>query len=160
MSKLCKRKLRAPGPFQEGFVPLLEAQRVDRVQPGGAIGWVKPEANADPRANDQPGQRPAERKDQIGLEPHGQQIPADHAEDNSDNSAGFRDENRLGQELAKDVAAPCADRLADTDFLRPLRYAHEHDVHDPDAGGDKRDQTDDESPDPHHAGDGRKRALE
>jgi len=160
MSKQCKRKLHAPAPGQERFAPLLEAQRVDGVQPCCAVSRVIPKADADPRANDQPGQRPAERKDEIGLEPHRQQIPADDAEDDSDDSAGFRYENRLGQELSKDIAAPRADRLADTDFLRPLRYAHEHNIHDPDASRDQRDQTDNESPDPHHAGDSRKSALE
>jgi len=139
MSKQCKRKLRASGPRSEGCARLLEAQRVDGVQSCGAPGRVKTEADADPRANDQPGQRPAERKDEIGLKPHRQQIPADDAEDDSDDSAGFRYENRLGQELSKDIAAPRADRLADTDLLRPFRYAHEHDVHDPDASRDERD---------------------
>src|ERR1700730_1092925 len=104
MSKQCKRKLRASGPRQEGFASLLEAQRVDGVQPCGAVGWVKSEADADRRANDQPRQRPSERKDQIGLKPHRQQIPPDDSEDDSENPACLGDENRLGQELSKDIA--------------------------------------------------------
>ena len=32
------------------------------------------------------------------------------------------------------------DRFANADLLRPLRYAHEHDVHDPDPSRDERDR--------------------
>ena len=43
---------------------------------------------------------------------------------------------------SQDVAPVRADRHADADLARPLRHAHEHDVHDPDAADDERDAGD------------------
>ena len=63
-------------------------------------------------------------------------MPPDHAEHDSEDAASFGDEDGFGEELPQDVAAARADRFANPDLLRPLGHAHEHDVHDADAGGD------------------------
>ena len=76
------------------------------------------------------------------------------------NAARLGNKNGFSQELPQDVAAARADRFADADFLGPLGHANEHDVHDADAGGDERDETDDERADAHDAGNGNKRAFE
>src|SRR5205807_8521142 len=57
-----------------GFA-LLETQGVDRIECRGAPGGVKSEADPDSRANNQPGDSPAERENQIRLEPRRKHVP-------------------------------------------------------------------------------------
>src|SRR5947209_19532642 len=49
--------------------------------------------------------------------------------------------DRLDEELVQDVATPRADGLADPDLTGPLIHRHQHDVYDPDAAEEQRDQT-------------------
>ena len=58
------------------------------------------------------------------------QSPADQAQD-----------NRLDQELAENVTGPRSDGHAQPDLARSLGHRDQHDVHDPDAADDQRDQS-------------------
>lgn len=49
--------------------PLFEAERLDRVQGRGSICRVKSKANPDCGTDDQSSECPAERKDQVDLQP-------------------------------------------------------------------------------------------
>ena len=50
--------------------------------------------------------------------------------------------DRLDEELAEDVAGTGADGHPQADLAVALRHGHQHDVHDPDAADDQRDQGD------------------
>ena len=54
-------------------------------------------------------QSPSRTERSVHLQPNREQIAADDAENDPENSAGFRDENGLGQELTQNVATPRAD---------------------------------------------------
>src|SRR5438128_2216534 len=138
-------------------VDLLVAQGFDRIQAGSAICGV--EAESDHRANNQSGEGPAVRKNQIDFEPGGEEISDDYSQNDSQNAAGFGNENGLGQKLPQNVFAARANRFTNADFFRPLGHAYEHDVHNSDAGGDQRDETDHERADPYNAGHGNERAF-
>src|SRR4051812_45197578 len=132
---------------------LFEAQRFDRVEGCGPVSRVIPKADSDRRTDDQSRDRPAIGKNQVGLEPDREQIATDDAEQNPNDPAHLRNEDGFREELFKNVATLRADRFADADLFGPLRYTHEHDVHDPDAGGNQRDQADNERTDADNAGD-------
>jgi hypothetical protein len=55
-----------------------------------------------------------------------------------DHAAQHAHDDALDQELREHVRAAGADGQADADLAGPLRHAHQHDVHDPDAAHDKR----------------------
>src|SRR5438132_10329300 len=139
---------------------LLVAQRLDRLERGSPVGWIKAEPDAYRRANDQPGKCPPEGKNQVNLQPKREQTPADHPKKNAKHAARLRNKNRFGQKLPHDVAAARPNRLAHTDFFCPFSYTYEHDVHDPNARRLQRDETDDEGTDAHHARHGSESALE
>src|SRR5712671_4279882 len=112
---------------------LLGAQRFDRVEARRPQRGVDAEHDADDHAHaqrqDHGPQRHARRQrggdlDQRGEGSSGEQTGA---------AAQHREHDRLGQELAPDVASRGAERLADPDLPRALRDAHHHDVHDDDA---------------------------
>src|ERR1017187_7898364 len=63
-------------------------------------------------------------------------------EGDADETAGNRDQDRLGQELAHDVALAGANGAADADFARPLEHRRQHDVHDADAAHQQRNTGD------------------
>src|SRR6516165_3814512 len=128
---------------------LLVTQGFDRIEVGGAIRGVKTEGDANSRADKKSSNCPAEREDDVHLQPCSEQIACDDSKNDSENSTGFRDEHCLGEELAQNIATACADRFPHTDFFCPLGNAHQHDVHDPDPGSQKRDEADDERTDSH-----------
>ena len=66
----------------------------------------------------------------------------DEADQDADQAADERQRQGLDEELAEDVAALGAERLADADLAGPLADRHQHDVHDPDAPDDQRDRGD------------------
>ena len=63
---------------------------------------------------------------------------ADDAGDDSDDAADRAERDRLDQELRENIATVRAHRHARPDFARPLGDAHQHDVHDPNAADDQR----------------------
>src|SRR5204862_6912921 len=140
-------------------VDLLVAQGFDRIQAGSAICGVEAESDPDHRANNQSGEGPAVRKNQIDFEPGGEEISDDYSQNESQNDASFGNENGLGQKLPQDVFAARADRFTDADFFRPFGHAHQHDVHNPNARSHERDKTDHERADPHNPGHGNERAF-
>src|ERR1700736_3809364 len=139
---------------------LLVAQRFDRIQTGGAIRGIKAESNADHRANEQSSNRPTIRKDQIHFEPGSEEISDDYSKNDSQDPTGFRNEDCFGQKLPQNVFAARTDRFTHANFFRSFGHADEHDVHDSDARGDQRDETDHERAHPDDAGHGNKRAFE
>src|SRR6266480_3897429 len=141
-------------------IDLFVAQSFDRIQAGSAIRGVEAESDPDHRANQQSGDRPAVRKNQIDFEPGGEEISDDYSQNDSQNAASFRNENGLGQKLPQNVFAARADRFAHADFFGSFGHAYQHDVHDSDAGCDQRDETDHERANPNDAGHGNERALE
>ena len=54
--------------------PLFVAEGFDGIELGGAVGGIQTEADSDGGANDEAGERPAEREDNVGLEPVCDQI--------------------------------------------------------------------------------------
>src|SRR5438552_8330314 len=149
-----------PSPQQaQPKIDLFVAQSFDRIQAGSAIRGVEAESDPDHRANQQSGDRPAVRKNQIDFEPGGEEISEDYSQNDSQNSAGFGNENGLGQKLPQNVFAARANRFTDADFFRSLGHAYEHDVHNSDAGCDQRDETDHECADPYNASHGNERAF-
>src|SRR6266404_1109730 len=140
-------------------VDLLVAQGFDRIQARSAICGVEAESDPDHRANQQSGDRPAVRKNQIDFEPAGEEISDDYSQNDSQNAAGFGNENGLGQKLPQNVFAARANRFTDADFFRSLGHAYQHDIHDPDARSHERDETDHERAHPHNSGHGNERAF-
>src|SRR5882762_7672551 len=128
-------------------------QRFDRIEIGCAIRRVESKANADGGANKKSCKSPPVGEDDVHLEPSCQQIASDDSKNDSEDSAGFRNEYGFGKELTQDVATACADRFTHTDFLRSFGNAHEHDVHDPDPCSHQRNEADDECTDAHDARD-------
>ncbi len=61
------------------------------------------------------------------------------AEQRADHATENRQHDRLGEDLRGDVAAPGAQRLAQTDLPGPLGDHHEHDVHDHDSADHERE---------------------
>src|SRR5713101_7331872 len=118
---------------------LLGAQRFDRVEARRPQRGVDAEHDADDHAHaqrqDHGPQRHARRQrggdlDQRGEGSSGEQTGA---------AAQHREHDRLGQELAPDVASRGPERLTDPDLPRALRDAHHHDVHDDDAADQNAD---------------------
>src|SRR6266404_6789823 len=132
---------------------LFVTQRFDRIEVGCAIRRVESEANADGGADKESGDGPAVGEDDIYLEPSCQQVAGDDSKNDSEDSAGFRNEHGFGKELTQDVATARADRFTHTDFLRSFGNAHEHDVHDPDPRSQQRNEADNECTDAHDARD-------
>ena len=58
----------------------------------------------------------------------------------ADRAAEQAEHDGLDEKLAEDVAGPRPDGHAQADLPVALRHRHEHDVHDPDAADDQRDQ--------------------
>src|SRR6266481_3627613 len=139
---------------------LFVAQRLDRVERGGTISRVKPESDPDGGTDNQPGDGPAIGEDHVHFEPKREQIAPDHPQNNAKNSTGLGNEYRLSEELPEDIAAACADRLANAYLLRAFRHAHQHDVHDANTGSHKSDETDHERTDADHAGNIEESAFE
>src|SRR5207247_9844036 len=105
-------------------VDLLLAQGFDGIQAGSAICGVEAESDRDHRANNQSGEGPAVRKNQIDCEPGGEEISDDYSQNDSQNAAGFGNENGLGQKLPQNVFAARTDRVTNSNVLRPLGHAH------------------------------------
>ena len=139
---------------------LFVAQRLDWIERSGTISRIKSEPNSYRRTNNQAGDCPAPRKNEIDLERKRQEISADDAEQDSDNAAGFGNENGFRQKLSQNIAAPRADRFANSNLFRSLGHADQHDVHDPDAGREERDETDNKSTDADNARNRSESALE
>src|SRR5436309_15177582 len=101
-----------PSPQQaQPKIDLFVAQSFDRIQAGSAIRGVEAESDPDHRANQQSGDRPAVRKDQIDFEPGGEEISDDYSQNDSQNAAGFGNENGLCQKLPKYVFGAIDNRL-------------------------------------------------
>ena len=97
-SKVVEAQVACPSPGQPSRLPrniLLETKRFDRVKRGRPISGIKPKANANGRTDEQSGDGPPIGKNQVDLQPGGQKIASNHPEDNSDNSAGLRNEDRF-----------------------------------------------------------------
>src|SRR5260370_570162 len=62
------------------------------------------------------------------------------------------DPRRLEQELQKNGAPPCPERLAQPDLAGALGHGDEHDVHDPDAAHEQGQPGDEESAGGDHGG--------
>src|SRR5688572_10888778 len=118
------------------FMASLVAERLDRVEAGGAGRRVGAEEHPDRGAHEyaqdhggdtqRRGQR-AERADEERERP---------AEEDAEQAAGQRQRRGLDEELGEDVAPPGAERLADADLAGALGHRHQHDVHD-DAAADE-----------------------
>src|SRR5262249_16006123 len=67
---------------------------------------------------------------------------------------------RFRQKLPENIAAAGADGFANSDLFCPLGHAYQHNVHDANAGGDQRDETNHERPNAHDTGNIYKSALE
>src|SRR3989442_15732095 len=106
MSKLARRRLHALHALVSGQNPLFEAKRFDWVESRRAIGRIKAETDPDGRADDEPGDSPPVGEDEIDFQPSGQQITANHSKNNSEDSAGFGNEDRLCQKLPQNIATP------------------------------------------------------
>src|SRR6476660_6857778 len=74
-------------------------QRFDRIEIGCAIRRVESKANADGGANEKSSNCPAVRENDVNLEPGRQQIAGDDSKNDSEDSAGFRNEHGFGEEL-------------------------------------------------------------
>src|SRR5207247_11116526 len=133
------------------MLTLLVAQGLDGVECGCTIGGVKAESDPDGGTDDQAGDGPAVGENHIYFEPKREQIAPDHAQNNAKNSTGLGNEHRLREELPENIAAAGTDRFANANLFRALRHAHQHDVHDANAGSHQRDEADDESANADHA---------
>src|ERR1700675_1442440 len=80
---------------------LFVTQRLDRIEVGCAICRVEAEANAEGGRDKKAGNGPAVGEDDIYLEPSCQQVTGDDSKNDSEDSAGFRDENGFGEELTR-----------------------------------------------------------
>src|ERR1043166_6742201 len=81
----------------------------DWIQVRRAISRIQTEADADGGTYDEAGEGPAEGEDDVRLEPVGNQVAEDDAENDAEDAAGFGNEDGFGEELAEDVAAAGAD---------------------------------------------------
>src|SRR6266704_3630819 len=128
-----------PTPSSKGVKRSLLAQRRDGIEPGRPAGRIHARHDADPAA-DHDAQQDRERRYRGGQ--GGRDLQEQRERDPGPDPQGraHRGEGRgLGEELAQDVPAPGAERLADADLAGPLRDRHQHDVHDHDAADHERD---------------------
>src|SRR5918996_4314418 len=95
--------------FGPRSVRLFITQRFDRIEVGCAIGGVESKTDADCRADYEPRDCPAVWENDVDLEPSCEQVAGDDPQNDSQNSAGFRDEYGFGEELTENVATACAD---------------------------------------------------
>src|SRR6266581_5578953 len=121
---------------------LLGAQRFDRVEARRAVRGVDAEhdAHTDAEAERHGHRPPRHAGGQGGSELDERSEPA--AGNEPGNAAEQRQDGRLREELASNVAPGGAERLEDPDLAGALGDAHQHDVHDHDAAHD--------DPDRHH----------
>src|SRR5437870_9785722 len=92
-----------PSPQQaQPKIDLFVAQSFDRIQAGSAIRGVEAESDPDHRANQQSGDRPAVRKDQIDFEPGGEEISDDYSQNDYQIVDGLGNVNGIGQKLQQD----------------------------------------------------------
>ena len=108
-------------------------ERLHRIEACGTHRGVQPEDEADTHRHDE---RQHDRRGRHDRRPAGEvadRLRQADADDDAEDATGQRDDRRLDQELADDVALARADGAADADLARPLHDAGEHDVHDADA---------------------------
>src|SRR5437870_8024109 len=119
---------------------LFGAQRFDRIEACRPVRGVDTEhdAHADAEA-ERYGDRPpchAGGQGRRDLDEHGQRAAGEETSD----AAQQREDGRLREELASDVAPRRAERLEDPDLPGALGDTHQHDVHDHDAAHDDPDR--------------------
>src|SRR6266496_671009 len=127
------------------------AQRFDRIERSCPISRVETEANPDGRADEHASDRPTVRKNQFRLQPGCEHIADDYSQNNSQNAAGFGNENCFGQELPANVAAASSDGFSDANRFAPCGKADKHDIHDANDRRYKRDTADDKRAETHHS---------
>src|SRR5579871_6002495 len=120
----------------------LEAQGIYRMQGGGFAGRIDAEEDADARRDDDGGEYGRGIDDGRPIEDGREQRRALDAQPDPNESADHGDNGGLDQELQEDVARGGADGLADADLAGALRDRDQHDIHDPDAPHDQRDDRD------------------
>ncbi len=74
--------------------------------------------------------------------PDVKKLPNDDPQDHPETSPDQTDQDGLVKELATDIPLPPPDGLDQADLLGPLRYGHQHNIHQRDRGPDQRDQPD------------------
>src|SRR5438067_12425347 len=111
------------------MLALLVTQGLDWVERGRTIGGVKPESDPDGGTDDQAGDCPAVGENHIHFEPKREQIAADHAQNNAEDSTGPGNEHRLRKELSENIAGAGTNRFSYANHFRALRHAHQYDVH-------------------------------
>ena len=121
---------------------------------------VKPEPNPDSRANDEAGNGPAIGENYVNLQPHGEQIAPNTPSKIPRIPPASEMNTASGQKLPENIAAAGANRFANSNLFRPLGHAHQHDVHDANAGGDQRDKANHECANTDDAGNIHESALE
>src|SRR5205809_4801738 len=142
------------------MLALLVAQGLDGVECGCTIGGVKAESDPDGGTDNQARDGPAVGENYTHFEPKREQIAPNHAQNNAKNSTGLGNEHRLREELSENIAATGTDRFANANLFRALRHAHQHDIHDANAGSHQRDEADDERANADHASNIEESALE
>src|SRR5438105_14873655 len=129
----------------------LVAQRDRRVQSRGPPGRIdardQPHAAGDADAEPNRPERHLGGEGEEPPDPRGT-VPEGHA----DGAAEGGQEHRLDHELHQDPHPARAERLAQADLPSPLGDRDQHDVHDPDAAHDQREEAHERAGDGHHRG--------
>ena len=89
--------------FGTGGGRLFIPQCFDRIEVGCAIRRIKTEADADSGADEKTRYRPAEWEDDVYLQPSCQQVSGDNSKNDSEDSAGFRNQHCFGEELTQNA---------------------------------------------------------
>ena len=136
----CVRLLRPTG--------LLVAQRLNRIEAGGAQCGIDAKEQPNGRRDDEGQDDGLWRDDRLeglaGTTWGGQLYTTEQArstnpDSNTNTAAEQAHHGGLNEKLHQDIASFGAERLADTDFARALGHRHQHDVHDPDTADQQRD---------------------
>src|SRR3954447_14190079 len=98
---------------------LLMAQRIDRVERGGALGRDVAEQYAEEGGEDQAAEIDQGVEDEVDRHQLGQQQRQAEGESDSDRAAERAEHHRLGEELQPDLARERADRQPDADLASP-----------------------------------------
>ena len=109
------------------------AQAFHGIKLCGAAGRKRSEDNADQRRHHDRNDGRKARDGNAVLGEKANRKWDSEPDENADQAANERNQNRLGKKLEADLTVGGANRLANSDLTDALAHRGQHDIHDPDA---------------------------
>src|SRR5688500_15072813 len=121
---------------------LFVAEGVDGVEIGGFDGGIRSKNNSDDGANNEAENGPIDRDFGRNFEKVSSGVSGRNSQDHPNDTANFAKHNGFHDELSHDVPFLRTDGAANADLLGSFGNGDQHDVHNADAGGEKRNGAD------------------